>query len=491
MSNPVTCQDDTPLVTALQHCAQRSHAAFYTPGHKRGQGISNRHRAVLGEAVFRADLPELPELDNLFAPVGVIQQAQTLAAEAFGAQQTWFLANGSTCGLEAALLTVCNPGDKVIVPRNAHRSVIAGLVLCGALPVYVTPDYRSDWGIPMALSAAAIAAALAQHPETKAVLIVSPTYEGICADVSAIASLCHSRNLPLIVDEAHGPHFAFHAELPPSALSAGADLVVQSAHKVLAALTQAALLHCGSCDRVDIARLAQALQLTQSTSPSYVLLASLDAARHQLATDGLRLMTQTLTLAQSAIDRLDQMDGLQVLTGQPLTTGQCWDLTRLTINVAGLGLSGWAADEWLHDWGVTAELPAAQTLTFIISLGNTLADVDRLIEGCRALVQSSLVTGQPVPTAPTDYGGGQSDSMPARSPRAAFFAATQLCSTTAAIGRISADTICPYPPGIPILIAGEVVTLAALNCLRQHQTSGSYLTGQTDPQLHQLRVLVD
>ncbi|MEO0541334.1 MAG: aminotransferase class I/II-fold pyridoxal phosphate-dependent enzyme, partial [Cyanobacteria bacterium P01_A01_bin.105] len=264
----VLSQHDAPLVAALQRCAEQPHAAFYTPGHKRGQGISPLLRQLLGTSVFRADLPELPQLDNLFTPTTVIQQAQALAAEAFGAAQTWFLANGSSCGLEAALLAVCQPGDRVIVPRNVHRSVISGLVLSGAMPVYVMPEYRADWGIPLAVSAGAIAAALERHPETRAVLIVSPTYEGVCADVGEIATLCHQHHLPLIVDEAHGPHFAFHPDLPLPALAAGADLVVQSAHKVLSAMTQAALLHRGT-DRIDAARLSQALQLTQSTSPSY------------------------------------------------------------------------------------------------------------------------------------------------------------------------------------------------------------------------------
>ena len=389
----------------------------------------------MGQAGFRAALPELPELDNLFAPTSVIQAAQPLAAEAFGARQTWFLANGSTCGLEAALLATCRPGEKVIVPRNVHRSVISGLVLCGAMPVYVMPDYRAEWGIPLAVSAGAIAAALAQHPDTRAVLVVSPTYEGVCADVSTIAALCRTHGIPLIVDEAHGPHFAFHPALPQPALAAGADLVVQSAHKVLSALTQAALLHRGS-DRIDGARLNQALQLTQSTSPSYLLLASLDAARHQMATDGHRLMAQTLALAHTAADRLAQLAPLSVLTGQPLPPGQCWDTTRLTLRVAELGLTGWAADEFLHSRGVTAELPAAQTLSFIVSLGNTAADLDQLVTGCQQLCRhSESLPGSPPPL--TDSGRLNSSDpkdilVPDRSPRAAFYAQTPLSSWEAA-----------------------------------------------------------
>ena len=296
-------QSQTPLVDCLSTCANRASAAFYTPGHKRGQGISNRHRALFGEAVFRADLPELPELDNLFAPEGVIAQAQMLAAQAFGAEQTWFLANGSTCGVQAAILATCGPGDKLILPRNVHTSAISGLVLSGAMPIYVQPSYSADWDMPMQVEAATIEVALRAHPDAKAVLIVSPTYQGICSDLEAIAHLTHSYNIPLLVDEAHGPHFAFHEQLPPAALSAGADIAVQSAHKVLSAFTQAAMLHAQG-SRVDKNRLSRCLQLTQSTSPSYLLLGSLDAARHQMATEGKALMYGTIDLADLAYSQL-------------------------------------------------------------------------------------------------------------------------------------------------------------------------------------------
>ncbi|NEP19122.1 MAG: aminotransferase class I/II-fold pyridoxal phosphate-dependent enzyme, partial [Leptolyngbya sp. SIO4C1] len=310
-------QQRAPLVEALQRCAARPNAAFYTPGHKRGQGISALHRAVFGSDIFRADLPELPELDTLFAPEAAIQQAQQLAAEAFGAEHTYFLANGSSCGIEAAILAVCNPGDKLILPRNVHRSAISGLILSGAVPIFVMPDYSDRWQ-SLGVSAHAIAAALRQHPDAKAVFVVSPTYQGICSDIGAIAALAHQHRLPLLVDEAHGPHFAFHPELPMPALQAGADLVIQSTHKVLAAFTQAAMLHLQG-ERIDQVRLCQALQLTQSTSPSYLLLASLDAARHQMATAGRALMTQTLSLANQANQSIQSLKKLQRLRPSDLS----------------------------------------------------------------------------------------------------------------------------------------------------------------------------
>ena len=318
-------QRSTPLVDALIHCATRQNAAFYTPGHKRGQGITDRHRQLFGDAAFRTDLPELPELDNLFAPEGVILQAQQLAAAAFGAEQTWFLANGSTCGIEAAILATCGPGDKLILPRNVHSSAISGLILSGAIPVYVQPSYSGQWGISLGVSPSTIEAALVAHPDVKAVLIVSPTYQGVCSDLRAIAHLTHTYDIPLIVDEAHGPHFAFHPDLPDSALSTGADIAVQSTHKVLSAFTQAAMLQVQG-DRIDRIRLSQSLQLTQSTSPSYLLLGSLDAARYQMATAGKELMSKTLAIAERARREVKQLSGLNVLHSD--------DRTRLSVDVS-------------------------------------------------------------------------------------------------------------------------------------------------------------
>jgi arginine decarboxylase len=305
-------QDNTPLLTALQECSIQPDAPFYTPGHKRGQGIHPPLSALLGTAAFRADLPELPELDNLFAPEGVIRDAQDLAAKVFGADRTWFLVNGSTCGIEAAVLATCNPGDKIILPRNSHQSAIAALILSGAVPIFVQPEYDPDWEIAHSIPSSDVAAALERHPDTKAVMMVYPTYYGVCGDVEAIAQLAHHYQIPLIVDEAHGAHFAFHSELPIPALAAGADVSIQSIHKVLGAMTQASMLHLRS-HYVNPDRVNRALQLVQSTSPSYLLLASLDAARQQVALQGKKLMTRTLELADIARTRLSQIPGLSVL----------------------------------------------------------------------------------------------------------------------------------------------------------------------------------
>ncbi|MEO0968612.1 MAG: aminotransferase class I/II-fold pyridoxal phosphate-dependent enzyme, partial [Cyanobacteria bacterium J06639_18] len=328
-------QTKTPLLDTLWEYANKPHAPFYTPGHKLGKGISSQLKEYFGQAVFKADLPELTDLDNLFAPGGVIQEAQQLAAEAFGASHTWFLVNGSTCGIEAAILANCNQGDKIILPRNVHSSVISGLILSGAIPIFIQPEYDPVLDIAHGVTPHSVEVALKQHPDAKAVMVVYPTYYGTCGDITAIANLTHKYNVPLLVDEAHGAHFAFHPELPISALAAGADLSVQSIHKTLGAMTQASMLHVRG-NKIDIERISRSLQLVQSTSPNYLLMASLDAARQQMAVDGKELMSRTLQLAREARSRISKIPGLSVLE-KPNSPAQTFDSVGKKLGKDSLG----------------------------------------------------------------------------------------------------------------------------------------------------------
>lgn len=476
-----------PLMTALQTAALRSSAGFHTPGHQRGQGALPQWVEVVGDRALTADLPELPELDNLFAPRGVIQQAQALAAQTFGAEQTWFLANGSTSGILAGILATCNPNEKIILPRNVHQSAIAGLVLAGAIPIFVNPDYDPVLDIAHCVTPAAIAHALTAHPDARAVLIVSPTYYGACGDVAAIAHLCHHHGVPLLVDEAHGAHFAFHPDLPASALESGADLAVQSTHKVLSALTQAAMLHTQG-ELIDRDRLTQSLTLVQSTSPSYLLLASLDAARYQMATAGTALMQRTLQLADQARSRLSQIPLPVLGPTQAQTPGFiALDRTRLTVSVSGLGITGFTADELLNQqFGVVAELPALRHLTFILTLGNTQADLDRLLEAFTQLPTLSSLSALPPPLSPSALPPPPSACLP---PRAAFFAPSSTVAIAAAENQISAELICPYPPGIPVLLPGEIITAEAIAYLQAVLSAGGIVSGCADLSLETVRVV--
>ncbi|HEY9666361.1 MAG TPA: aminotransferase class I/II-fold pyridoxal phosphate-dependent enzyme [Coleofasciculaceae cyanobacterium] len=491
-------QTAAPLLEALRTRAQRLHAPFYAPGHKRGRGIPQPLAELLGALVFRADLPELPDLDNLFAPEGVIQEAQALAAAAFGAEQTWFLVNGSTAGVMAAILATCGTGEKIILPRNIHQSAIAGLVLSGAIPIFVNPDYDPDTDLAYSITPKAVAAALQKYPDAKAVMMVYPTYQGVCGDVSAIAQIVHQHNIPLLVDEAHGPHFAFHPDLPPSALSLGADLTVQSTHKVLGAMTQASMLHIQG-NRLNRERLNKALQIVQSTSPSYLLLASLDAARQQIALHGEQLMTQTLQLADIARQRISQISGLSVLEPRKTPGFFALDRTRLTVKVSELGLSGFEADEiFLEQLGVIAELPTLQHLTFIISLGNTQTDIEQLVQAFTTLTREKYRSNS-VTSLDQVFQRWKSELLfihpssfilqPELSPRDAFFAPTETVQIDQTLDRISAELICPYPPGIPALMPGEIINPAAIEYLQQVLNLGGNITGCSDPTLKTLKVV--
>jgi len=477
-------QHKTPLLDQLSQLSKLADAPFYAPGHKRGSGIPQPLANLLGNDVFKADLPELPELDNLFAPQGVIASSQALASEAFGADKTWFLVNGSTCGIIAAILATCGPGDKIILPRNIHQSGIAGLILSGAIPIFINPEYNPELDLLYSVTPEAVEAALKSHPDVKAVMIVYPTYHGVCGDIKAIATLTHRYHIPLLVDEAHGGHFAFHRDLPPSALSAGADLTIQSTHKVLGAMTQASMLHIKG-DRISSDRVTKTLQLVQSTSPSYLLLASLDAARQQMSLQGEALLTQTLQLARQAREKIRQIPGLSVISPLEESGFKFLDLTRLTINLKQLGITGFEADEILHQsLGVTAELPMWQNLTFIISIGNTLEDIDKLVAGFKFLVNNRHQV--------SDY-----QALPhlynafclSMSPREAFFAPSITVATPESIGCISAELVCPYPPGIPVLMPGEVITEEAIAYLENLFALDASITGCSDFSLKTLKVV--
>lgn len=492
-------QNQTPLLDAIISNAKRPHAAFYTPGHKQGKGISLKLTDYFGKSVFTADLTELTELDCLFAPDGVIQQAQQLAAEAFGSWQTWFLVNGSTCGIEAVIMATCCDGDKIILPRNVHSSVISGLILSGAIPIFINPEYDTNLGIAHGISIESLETALQKHADAKAVMMVYPTYYGVCGDIRAIAQLTHEYNIPLIVDEAHGAHFAFHPKFPISALAAGADLTVQSIHKTLGAMTQASMLHLQG-ERININRLNKSLQLTQSTSPSYLLLASLDAARQQIALNGEKLLTRTLQLAQEARNQISKIPQLSILSLSPSSLSL--DKTRLTVIVSQLGITGFEAEEILDEkFNVTPEFACLKTVTFIISLGNTKEDIEQLIKAFTELakqyrkpllaIEKGLENNQKAATiklVSQALAGNQSLVL---SPRQAFFAATETLPIKETINRTSAETVCPYPPGIPLLIPGEIITSTVVEHLLKVKAMGGFISNCADTSLCTLKVVAD
>jgi arginine/lysine/ornithine decarboxylase len=483
---PFNSQQRIPLFEALKQNRLSPTVSFFAPGHKQGKGTPKSIDLLLGNSVFQSDFPDLPGL-NLFDPQGVLAEAQQLAAEAFGADRTWFLVNGTSVGAIASILATCNPGEKIILPRNIHQSAISGLILSGAKPIFVLPEYDSELDLIHCLTPDSIELSLEQHPDTKAVFMLSPTYQAVCGDIAAIGKIARDRGIPLIVDEAHGAHFRFHPDLPTPALEAGADLVMQSTHKVLSSLTQSSMLHLRG-DRIEANRLDRSLQILQSTSPSNVLLASLDATRHQFATQGKELTSRTLRLADLARSRLQQIPGLAVLERKKSCSPGFRDLdpTRLTVFVSGLGMDGFTIDRLLQEqFNVTPELPLFNHVTFIITSGNSETDIDRLVEAFEKLAESAsnnAVANAMAVFAPTLAPLGCL-------PRKAFFAPTESIPLKDAIERLCAESICPYPPGIPLLLPGEIITAEAIELLQRVISLGGFVTGAADENLETIEVV--
>ncbi|CAI5948239.1 unnamed protein product [Closterium sp. NIES-65] len=525
-----------------------------------GLGAPPRARSAFGADVFRHDLPELPDLDNLFAPESVIAEAQERAARVFGASETRFLVNGSTVGVQAAIVACCRPGDVLILPRNAHQCAFSGMVLSGAVPHYILTVTDNSWGIAHGVTLESVTEALRHVAATGArigaVLVVSPTYYGVCSDIRGIAQACHEAGAPLIVDEAHGAHFKFHSALPETALDAGADIVVQSTHKVLGSLTQSAMLHIGHGDsgssvenvgeaalpqspetplqsavpppsaaapqpevplppspRVSPRDVARALQLLQSSSPSYLLLASLDATTGHVARPSFpSALAHALHLATRLRSSLLALN-LRVLLSpaQPSRSLKQperhagFDPLRVTVSVRELGLTGYEADDVLRlQHGVVAELPFLHGLMFAVSTGSTESDVDRLVAAFAAMVEergvSECVDGVEweegevkleevlFPVAPPTS-NGTSVCCPQLPPRDAFFLHSEVVPAQQAVGRYSADMLCPYPPGIPVLLPGEVVTAEALKLLQRVLSLGGSVSGLPSESLDAIRVI--
>lgn len=494
---------DAPLVAALASSAAHSLslAPFHFPGHRRGFSAPPALSSLLGLAPFAHDLPELPELDNLFSPQHAILLAQSKAASLFGSLSTFFLINGSTCGIHASIMATCSPGDTLILPRNCHLSAVSAMVFTGALPKFVMPSYDPEWDLahgidPQDVERAFVEVEKQGTSKIGAVLITSPTYLGVCSDIKTIAQICHQRKVPLIVDEAHGAHLHFHPELPGTALEQGADIAVQSTHKVLTSLTQSAMLHVQG-EFVDTGFLAKCLQTLQSSSPSYLLLASLDAAREQMSSaSGLNALDHALKLARHAREALERVSGLKVLSLQTMEDNCrkgaiAMDPLRITVGLCDIGLSGFEADDILRmEHAVVAELPSLRSITFAILTGTTEQDVESLIAAFESISStrssSSLQANNfhcnknSLVTVFNQSESSHENSLP---PRDAFFAATQRVDANEACGRPCAELICPYPPGIPILVPGEIISNEAIAYLKAIVKQGGIISGASDSSL--------
>jgi arginine/lysine/ornithine decarboxylase len=461
---------------------------FSTPGHKLGIGADAELRDTFGERAFRADIPLGGGVGDTHFGGDTLRVAEAMAADAFDADRSFFLLNGSTAGNHAFLLATIRPGDKVVVSRDLHKSLLVALVLTGAVPVYLAPRLHPELNVGLGITAAEVAAALELHPNTKLVVLVSPSYCGVASDLEAIAAVAHARQIPVYVDEAWGPHFHFHPALPPSAMASDVDGAVSSIHKVLGGLTQAAILNVRA-GLVDPDRVRTAIGMVQTTSPSVLVLASIDAARRQMALDGEVMLERTIALAENARRQLQAIPGISVLDADRLGV-DAFDLTKLVIDVDGLGITGYQAEDALRNrFGVGPEMSDLVGVVCLITIGDTEASIERLVRAF-ATLSRECHRGANGRADRRSSGAAVAATELAMSPREAFFAPSRAIPLAEASGEISTELVIPYPPGIPVLAPGEVITDEKLTYLADGVAHGMYISGSADPQLKTIRVVV-
>ncbi|SHF14435.1 arginine decarboxylase [Desulfofundulus australicus DSM 11792] len=478
-------QQDAPLLAALYaHCA-RNYAHLHVPAHRQGQAIFPEWQG--NKEILQLDLTELPGLDDLHRPGGVIARAQALAAELFGAGQTFFLINGSTVGIMALLLALCSPGEEILLPRNAHRSVLGGLIFSGARPVFLEPVILDEFGIAAGPAPASVARALREHPQARGLLVIHPTYYGITADLPRLVELGHGLDRPVVTDEAHGVHFHFHEEFPPAALLCGVDATVQSMHKMGGSLTQSSFLHLKG-KRIDAWKTARALSLLQSSSPSYLLLASLDGARRQLAVRGRDMLERALDLARETRRALSRLPGITVLGEEHLGRpgASRLDPTRLVICVRDLGLTGLQAARILaRDYRVQVEMADYYNLVVVIGIGTTPRDCRLLVRGLQEI--ACRERGR---RAPEIYPERPPLPRVQLTPREAWLASSRSLPLKECAGHICAELVSVSPPGIPLLYPGEEIGPEMVDYLQWVRKLSFPVHGPEDPGLARLRVVV-
>ena len=460
------------------------------PGHKHTAFGGGLLAELWGEGVVRSDLSEMGGLDYLHSPESSLKEAQSLAARAFGAGATYFLINGTTAGNQAAILASVPPGKKLLLPRASHRSVYASLLLADAEPVYVPPIVQRGSALPLETDLAAVERLLATVPDIAAIHITSPSYYGFCSDLTGIANLAKRHGVVLIVDEAHGSHFAFHPAFPLSAMQAGADIAVQSTHKTIGSLTQSSMLHARE-DFPYFRQLQQSLAMLQSSSPSALLLASLDDARALMAMHGREMLGRTLDLTTRTRSEIDAIPGLQCVRAEivPATGRYRSDPTKMLIRVRDLGMTGFDAAAWLiAERGIEVELKDLDHILCTITIADTEPGVAELIAALRDLSE------QAAPGARGENERGAQPVWPATPIAAmslsdAFHAESEMVPFAEAVGRISAEFVIPYPPGIPVLLPGERITPDAADYALNLLKRGGRIVGPEDPRLQSLRVM--
>ena len=479
-------QSKTPLFSVLKDVyAGRDILPFHVPGHKRGKGVDKEFYDFMGNGPFSIDVTIFKMVDGLHQPKSCIKEAQELAADAYGVKQSFFAVNGTSGAIQAMIMSVIKAGEKILVPRNVHKSVSAGIILSGSEPIYMNPEVDEELGIAHGVRPQTVENMLKQHPDIKAVLIINPTYYGVATDIKKIADIVHSYDIPLIVDEAHGPHLHFHDDLPISAVDCGADICTQSTHKIIGAMTQMSLLHVNS-DRVDVNRVKQILSLLHTTSPSYPLMASLDCARRQIATEGKELLDKAIKLAKRFRTEVNRIPGMSCF-GEEIVGREgvfAFDPTKITITAKELGLTGAELETILtEDYNIQMELSDFYNVLGLITIGDTDESVDKLINALKDISEKYYGKGNKLkreflkmPPIPEQV----------LNPREAFYSEKNKVLFSESEGKICGEMIMAYPPGIT---PGERISAEIIDYINDLREAELHVQGMEDPELVTINVI--
>ncbi|MEI6131954.1 MAG: aminotransferase class I/II-fold pyridoxal phosphate-dependent enzyme [Bacillota bacterium] len=479
----MTRQKSAPILEALNEYKKKRVVPFDVPGHKRGKGNLDL-TGFLGEKCLTVDVNSMKPLDNLCHPISVIKDAEELAADAFGASSAFFMVNGTTSAVQAMIMATCKAGEKIILPRNVHRSVINALIISGALPVYVNPQTDKKLGIALGMSIAEIEMAIAMHPDAKAILVNNPTYYGICSNLREITRIAHKHGMLVLVDEAHGTHFYFGDNLPASAMSVGADMTSISMHKSGGSLTQSSLLLSGENVNADYVR--QIINLTQTTSASYLLMSSIDISRRNLALNGKEIFSKVSEMAQYAREEINHI-GDYYAFAKELINGDSvfdFDITKLSVNTLETGLAGIEVYDILRDeYDIQVEFGDIENLLAYVSIGDRHRDLERLVGALSEIRR--LHKKSKIGMLEHEY----INPRVLMAPQEAFYSAKQSMPLDESIGKVCTEFVMCYPPGIPILAPGEEVTAEVVEYIKYAKAKGCSLTGTEDMRTEKLNVI--
>lgn len=476
-------QTDAPIYEALRRFRRMRVVPFDVPGHKRGRG-NMELTEFLGEDCMNVDVNSMKPLDNLCHPVSVIKDAEELAAQAFGAANAFFMVGGTTSAVQAMILYACKSGDKIIMPRNVHRSAINSLILADAVPVYVNPEVNNQLGISLGMSVSQVEKAIKENPDAKAIMVNNPTYYGICSDLRRITELAHAHGMLVLVDEAHGTHFYFGENFPVSAMAAGADIAAASMHKSGGSLTQSSFLLMGKGINSDYMR--QVVNLTQTTSASYLLLSSLDISRKRLALSGRDIFEKTVEMAQYARDEINSIGGYYAYSKE-LVNGDSiydFDISKLSVYTLPIGLAGIEVYDLLRDeYDIQIEFGDIGNILAYISVGDRKRDIERLISAMSEIKRRFGKTG-------TDLLSHEYIApVVAETPRRAFYAEKRSLPLAETVGEVCSEFVMCYPPGIPILAPGELITAEIVEYIQYAKEKGCQMTGTEDINVERLNII--